>query len=216
MNSQIKPSFSGVISPTQARSAETQRKLIAATLDLLQTWPFESLSVADITGAANVAVGTFYRRFKSKEAMLPLLYEAYDKLFAEWSNSLQSDERFASLTVRVRLEALISSTLSFYQTNRGLIRALHLNSRLNLEIVAEGSTVRRDRQYSAIAELIADSVETPEMGVYIGRQIAFLMVSGLNEAILYPECTPSKASNLSMGELQDMLVNAACGLLQQN
>ena len=66
-----------VFKPKQKRSQDTQRKLLAALHLCLQDKFFEHISIKELADHAGVSVGTFYRRFKDKESLLPLLYQDF-------------------------------------------------------------------------------------------------------------------------------------------
>ncbi len=185
--------------PKQARSRESQRRILEATLSLLDDRHFEDLTIADIAADAGMAVGNFYKRFKNKEALLPHLYAEYNRRFSEFSNSLQSQHpaRPWHLTIK--------ETVAFFKANRGLIRALHLHSRLNPELVPEGSTQTRARVYQALEPLVA------KRGISAsGRQqragiASLVLVSTITEAVLYPDMTPYAATGLDEAQLIDGL-----------
>ena len=61
----------------QARSIKTQKKLMDALEGLLRKKDFDAISVPDLAAEAGVAVGTVYRRFENKEALIPLLFELW-------------------------------------------------------------------------------------------------------------------------------------------
>lgn len=67
----------------QDRSRKTRDALIAATWKLLQSQPWQAISINDIVKLAGSSVGAFYSRFTDKEALL-------EALGAEWL-----DERWA-------------------------------------------------------------------------------------------------------------------------
>src|SRR5262245_10434153 len=65
--------------PRQNRSRETLERFAAAAEALLAERSFERITVEDIVRRAARPVGSFYARFKSKEALLPLLQERHDQ-----------------------------------------------------------------------------------------------------------------------------------------
>ncbi len=77
----------------QARSRKTRDALIAATWKLLQSHPWQDISINDIVKAGGSSVGAFYSRFKDKEALLESL--AAEWLEARWA---QRAEGFGALT----------------------------------------------------------------------------------------------------------------------
>ncbi len=76
----------------QDRSRKTRDALMAATWKLLQTHPWQDISINDIVKAAGSSVGAFYSRFTDKEALL-------EAMGAEWLEArwVQRAEGFASL-----------------------------------------------------------------------------------------------------------------------
>lgn len=76
----------------QARSRKTRDALIAAAWKLLQSQPWQDISINDIVRAASSSVGAFYSRFKDKDALL-------EALSAEWLQErwLQRAQGFAAL-----------------------------------------------------------------------------------------------------------------------
>src|SRR5437763_13201273 len=54
----------------QPRSLETERKLIAAVLDILDTDGLEACTAPALAKRAGVAVGTIYARYPDKDALI--------------------------------------------------------------------------------------------------------------------------------------------------
>lgn len=60
---------------TRAKQADDKRaRLLAAALDLFETRGFDGVAVPEIAAKAGVAVGTVYRYFETKEALVNALY----------------------------------------------------------------------------------------------------------------------------------------------
>jgi AcrR family transcriptional regulator len=57
------------------RSKETLQRLLKALDELLVDNDFEQVNVVDICAKAGVSVGRFYRRFKSKDELLPYIIQ---------------------------------------------------------------------------------------------------------------------------------------------
>lgn len=55
---------------TDARQLRTRRQLFDALLRLLETRPFEDLTIREISTEAGIGYATFFRHFASKEALL--------------------------------------------------------------------------------------------------------------------------------------------------
>ena len=59
----------------QQRSEQTHEKLLQSGLDLLRDGVFDDISIAQIAARAGCAVGSFYLRFRNKEAFFEFLIE---------------------------------------------------------------------------------------------------------------------------------------------
>jgi AcrR family transcriptional regulator len=193
----------GALTAKQERSRETRRKLVASCLELVDRQPFDQVTVADIAKGAGVSVGNFYRRFTSKEGILPDLYAAYEERFAAFGEAFSGGEPIEPDDIRGQWGFLIERTVAFMEENRGLIQALHLHGRLHPEIVPPTSHDRRRSLFARVSELFssADQARAQTMG-----QVAILViVSTLTEQIIYPDHTPAVASSVSTAELADEL-----------
>ncbi|MEM7478459.1 MAG: TetR/AcrR family transcriptional regulator [Planctomycetota bacterium] len=189
------------LAPKQARSFKSQRKILDATLSLLEEQHFENVTIADIAASADMAVGNFYKRFKNKEALLPHLYAEYNLRFREFSETIQ-----ANPTDDPWLK-IVSETVAFFEANKGIIRALHLHSRLNPTLVPIGSTTSRAGLYQSLEQLVTQIGLNSATRKRRARAAALVMVSTITEAILYPEMTPHAASGLSKRQLTRELVD---------
>lgn len=59
----------------QERSQQTLQRILEAAEELIGQQGFEPTTIADITRAASVSVGTFYARFRDKDALLHVLQD---------------------------------------------------------------------------------------------------------------------------------------------
>jgi AcrR family transcriptional regulator len=187
----------------QERSKETRRKLVASCLDLVARRPFDQVTVADIAKGAGVSVGNFYRRFSSKEEILPDLYDAYEERFARFAASFSQGEPIRPDDTRGHWDFLIGRIVAFMEDNRGLIQAFHLHGRLHPEIVPPESHDRRRSLYGRVSDLLSLSDETRKQTM--GRVAVLVLVSTLTEQIVYPEHTPAAAAGVNTAELADEL-----------
>jgi AcrR family transcriptional regulator len=110
--------------PRQARSRETQEKLVKAALELVVERGREGPSVPEIARRAGVSVGAFYGRFPTKEA----LFDHVDKqLFEEcarfWVDFLAPENwrgRHAAEIVREVVRAWVEAVANHHPLNRAL------------------------------------------------------------------------------------------------
>ena len=187
----------------QERSRETRRRLVASCLDLVDHRPFDQVTVADIANGAGVSVGNFYRRFTSKEGILPDLYAVYEERFAAFADAFSQVDPIEPDDVRGRWDLLVGRTVAFMEENRGLIQALHLHARLHPEIVPPTSHDRRRSLYGRVSDLF--SLPDRARAHTLGQVAILVVVSTLTEQILYPDHTPAAAANVSTATLTDEL-----------
>jgi AcrR family transcriptional regulator len=69
--------LAGPLPTQQERSRRTRDALVAAAWALLQQRPWQEITVADIAAGAGCSVGSFYSRFKDKDAF-------FESLTATW------------------------------------------------------------------------------------------------------------------------------------
>lgn len=80
----------GVIPANQARSREAQARLIKVGEQVFAKKGYDEAHVSDITAATGCSIGSFYRRFRDKEALFRTLHvqfaartrENIDRFFA--------------------------------------------------------------------------------------------------------------------------------------
>lgn len=115
--------------PKQVRSKETLEKLLKALDELLIDDYFEQIKVTDICSRAGVSVGNFYRRFKSKEELLPYLYKVAKYEYFNWFQTLIEKNWKGDLNTRV--EQLIQATLWYHHQDQHIFRTTLLYGRLH-------------------------------------------------------------------------------------
>ncbi|TQV87023.1 TetR/AcrR family transcriptional regulator [Aliikangiella coralliicola] len=197
------------IKSQQSRSQKTLSKLIDAFYQLLQDKYFEQISIKEITSLANVAVGTFYRRIENKEALLPAVYEKYHEDMAQWTNRHFSPTYWRGKSVKELSFSLVADIYHYFKSRRGIIRTLHLYSRLNPNIVSAQQTQERLDQYKNIEQVIANLLEYsghkhPEKKA---NMVSFLILSCIIERVLYPDITPSLGLSMSDKQFTSELSN---------
>lgn len=119
----------------QSRSRATRDKLLKALEELLKDRTFEQISVADIARQAGLAVGTVYRRFENKEALIPVLFEIYrSRLEASFGAGVALDP---SQGLRTMLRDLAARSWAFLERERAIVRETFLYARLRPDLVGE-------------------------------------------------------------------------------
>jgi AcrR family transcriptional regulator len=194
----------GVVTPKQSRGHQARARLVEACLRLVEDRPFERISIAEIAAEAGMSVGNFYRRFRSKEAILPDLFAIYEARFAEFAERVQQAPDSADPDLRIQVTAVVQSTVGLFRANRGLIQSLHLFSRLHPELVPQDNVSRRAHLYERLGQ--AFEGEGPGDPVLQGRVAAMCLVSALREQVVYPEQAPAAAVGLDDDVLMQQLV----------
>lgn len=204
---------SNVFSPKQQRSIETQRKLLQAVNHSLQTKFFEHITIKELAEHAGVSVGTFYRRFKDKESLLPLLYQEFGQDLANWVGQ-QEEKNYDNLNELVT--SICAQMLLFLQQKKGVFRTLHLNSRLHSEILNSDQQVDREHIYQRLSDLILrfESDITNKNKKQAAEMTIFIIINTLLDKVLYANLTPAIACQLNAEQFVEELPQVILSYLQ--
>ena len=110
--------------PRQARARATLERIFEGTVELLGERSFESLSVADIVAQANTSVGAFYKRFSSKDALLPVLLDWIHRQQFEAIEAFVDESHWQGIGLSERVDAFVDALVKSYQEHRHLMKAL--------------------------------------------------------------------------------------------
>src|SRR5215207_4401937 len=111
--------------PQQARSRETEERILRALSDLLHLRAFDRLSVSEIAARAGVSVGGFYARFASKhDALLHLSYDGYVAETTREAAHLLAPERWRGRGIAAVAEAYFRMALGHTHRHHAVIREL--------------------------------------------------------------------------------------------
>ncbi|WP_055015283.1 TetR/AcrR family transcriptional regulator [Pseudoalteromonas sp. P1-13-1a] len=178
--------------PKQQRSQHTQKKLLKALNHSLKSKFFEHISIKELADYAEVSVGTFYRRFKNKESLLPMLYQDFGIALDNWVTELEV-QHYENLDAVVN--SLCHKTYVFLLSQQGVFRTLHLNSRLHSELLGSDKHINRRVIYQRLAQLLSQT-DSKVSDTAAGTAV-FLIVSSLLDKVLYHDLTPAIACDLS-------------------
>src|SRR5437588_6991515 len=85
------------------RKARTRAELLAAARQVFAAKGYHDTTIADITHAANVGVGTFYLHFRDKdEAFHTILDEGFREMREQITNTLQQEQRQPTIPLVIR------------------------------------------------------------------------------------------------------------------
>jgi len=202
------------LEPRQARSKRTQESLLDALETLLQQRFFEQITIQEIAEQAGVAVGTVYRRFRNKEALLPALYRRLDRKMAEWADAvLGNGQPPDRMSLYAAIHHLVHAHVRFYRDNAPILRTLYLNVRLDGELADPAVARRRRSLYQKLLEPVWTALSDdglPEPGPDQIRCFVLLLLSPVNERCLFPDNTPASTLRMSNRRFVDELSKALC------
>lgn len=207
------------LEPRQARSKRTQEELLDALETLLRQRFFEQITIQEIAEEAGVAVGTVYRRFSNKEALLPALYRRLDRKMADWADSvLERKKPPAGTNLYAEIHHLVLAHVQFYRNNAPILRTLYLNVRLDGELADPSVAPRRKSLYLKLlqpvwASLLEDGLPEPRPDQ--ARCFILLLLSPLNERCLFPDNTPASTLRMSNRRFVEELSQALYCYLSQ-
>jgi AcrR family transcriptional regulator len=186
-----------------------------AAEDLLAERPFEEISVQDIVQRAERPIGSFYARFKSKDALLPYLYGRYHESLEDVFEQKLARHDWPSLAFVATLEAIVDLLIAAYDERRWLIRALALFTRLRPDALPGDVVPRRVQLYEGIVDRVLRHAEKirhddPASAVRFGL---FLVESTMREKLLFDQAPHAKATPIGRKALRTELVRAFHGYL---
>jgi AcrR family transcriptional regulator len=201
---------------TQARSMKTQQNLMDALEALLREKDFDAISVPDLAAEAGVAVGTVYRRFENKEALIPLLFELWKTRSAlQMETAAVEAEEVTSADLRQLLRRQMRAAYSFIREQAHILRAVHLQGRLRPQLIGEDwKQLWKDALAGnrAFLELVKDRIgqsdldRAAEMMIYIAN-------TALVEKALFNEDGPGYVVSAEGDAFADEIADIVFGYL---
>ena len=108
----------------QARSQETRDRLLDAAETLLREGGPEKATVPAIARRAKVAVGSVYRRFPDKDAVLRSIYERFFDRSTAANREALSEDRWTDVPLELMLRRLVDGMVRGYRFHAPLLAAL--------------------------------------------------------------------------------------------
>lgn len=123
---------------SQPRSRKTREKLMAALERLLRKQDFDDIGIAELAADAGVAVGTVYRRFENKEALIPLLFDLWqERSKAQMAHATIEAGTLAGTDLRSLLRQQMRTAHRFIVEQAHILRAVYLQGRLRPHLIGE-------------------------------------------------------------------------------
>ena len=198
---------SSVREPRQARSLRTQERLLDAMEFLLQRREPADITVEDIVERAHASVGAFYKRFASKQDLLPLLLTRLQtNARRELEEELQKS-RWNGHGLIERVNALIDMFAGVQIQRQRIIRAcvagrLSASLQMSDQDVADArASLEAMRRWLLVCR---DQIrhEHPETAVRLGL---YLCLQSLQTALLFETLPPDVSPQMMTAEAKRML-----------
>jgi AcrR family transcriptional regulator len=115
----------GVIPANQARSREAQARLLKAGEKVFAQKGYDEAHVSDIAAAAQCSIGSFYRRFRDKEALFRALHMQFAERIEGNMQRFLANPDWASTPTYEVLGTLVQNTARVIERHPGFFRALY-------------------------------------------------------------------------------------------
>lgn len=173
--------------PVQERARKTRDRILAALETLLRERSFDDTSVADIADEAGVSVGAVYRRFRNKEAFLPLLFDLALERLEEAGREPRAWQGSGDL--RTALRGAVAASWAFTREQAHLLRPVYLYGRLRPGLVGEEWTALREASRSNLRTLLErhrDELARNDLA-QAAEMCSYVLNTSLVARGLYPE-----------------------------
>lgn len=108
----------------QARSQHTRDRLLDAAEALLAAGGLEAATVPGIARKARVAVGSVYRRFPDKDAVLQSVYERFFTRSVRTNREALAEDRWRHVALPEMVRSLLDGMVRGYNAHGALLAAL--------------------------------------------------------------------------------------------
>jgi len=202
------PTSSGDVSPPlQARSRKTYARILDAAERLLATQDLEGLRLEDLLAEARVSVGSFYARFRGKEAIVDALVERYREdvdTFTRQPTEIDAE----NLEQACRL--VVSARVRRFRRRKGMLRLLTSRQRTRSRATPELRALSEEINVWMVSCFMRyrDEIghDDPERAIRTG---SYFVGAICRDRVLFTEAPHSSTVALSLArlerELSDML-----------
>jgi AcrR family transcriptional regulator len=174
--------------PQQARSRESERKLLKAAAEVLGQHGVAGTTIPRIAAHAGLTPGSIYRRFPDKEVLLETVILGILERQDERLRTGLSEEMVGQIPLPVFAESMVNNLLVSYRANAGLMRAIQQFARasVNQEFRRKVSKLEI-RSFERLVELFlatAKNIDHPEPRIAVSLGLT-MIVSTLHEFVLH-------------------------------
>ncbi|MBV9044562.1 MAG: TetR/AcrR family transcriptional regulator [Alphaproteobacteria bacterium] len=118
----------GVLPVNQARSRNARDRLLTAGERVFAKLGYDAAHVTDIAQAAGCSVGSFYRRFRDKEAFFKALHHRFTERHLDVGTAFFEQPEWQDQPTSTVIRTLIGNTAQIMKRNHGFFRALFQRS----------------------------------------------------------------------------------------
>lgn len=118
------PELEWVKPPQQARSQQTLERLVDAAEALVEEEGLDAVTVAAVARRAGSSVGSFYSRFKDKDALVRVMFERFGEQSLATAEAVLVAERWEGIPLRDGLELMAHFMLRILDERQQLIVGL--------------------------------------------------------------------------------------------
>jgi AcrR family transcriptional regulator len=193
--------------PKQDRSLRTQERLLEAMEYLLERREPAEITVDEIADRAHVSVGAFYKRFGSKQDLLPLLLARLQTASRGQLLEALDESKWRGRRLEERIDALIDMIADVHTRRQKVIRAC-VTGRFTATLQMSSQDLEDARALMEIMRnwLLACRAEIrhpqPEMAVRLGL---YMCLQSLQTALLFENLPPDITRDTIVGETKRML-----------
>lgn len=197
----------------QERSRKTLEKLLVAATEVLDEHGMEGATIPRIAERAGVSVGSVYRRFRDKDALLcAAMINVLERAVEQNRESLRP-ERFAGLKFEVVVRAIVHAILMQFRLRPGLMAAMDnfVEKHPNVEFRARalGLLAENYDRLSDVLLLYADEIKHEEkrraVGFAILSAVTVLQVRTLQDDSVWKRVVPMEDKEIEK-EMTEMMV----------
>ena len=165
--------MSETLSRRERKKQETRQRLMEAALRLFQEQGYGGTTVGQIAEAADVAKGTFFNYFETKEALLPPLAEWRLRQLGEMLSPEQGAPGSPVARIKLALRLVAEDSLS--------------DPLLMRRLFAAGMRHRDARPVHALARLLADQVRQAQDAGEIRADVDAIYLGGVIRALFFQQ-----------------------------
>jgi len=177
------------VPPRQARSRDTQRRIVEAAAQLLTEHAFTDIRVADIASESSSSVGAFYARFRDKDGLLDHLSGAADLEIQ------QELDRFADSTAGGDLASVVNGAVALlvrhHRRHHGLLRAVMMRERSAAVAASDLESVTRHLAAAVLVHRREIAHEDPQLAAHLGLHV---VTAGIREHVVFAESAGGRSN----------------------